>query len=152
MHIRKAGLSDAETVKSIVHTTISAIYPHYYPKGAVDFFLAHHNGEAIVQDIKLDRVFVCCDAQQRIVGTVTIKENHINRLFVLPDLQGNGYGTALLAYAEKSIAAHYGVILLDASFPAKSIYLRHGYKELTFHTIRTSNGDHLCYDVMQKNV
>lgn len=39
MDIRKATLSDLSIIKRISEVTISEIYPHYYPKGAVDFFL-----------------------------------------------------------------------------------------------------------------
>lgn len=38
MSIKKASISDLNTVKKISETTISEIYPHYYPKGAVEFF------------------------------------------------------------------------------------------------------------------
>ena len=48
MSIRRAVLSDLHTVRHISATTIAAVYPHYYPKGAVNFFLEHHN-EANIQ-------------------------------------------------------------------------------------------------------
>lgn len=38
MSIRQAVLSDLHTVRHISVTTIAEVYPHYYPKGAVDFF------------------------------------------------------------------------------------------------------------------
>lgn len=85
MHdIVKAKLSDLDIVKSISSTTISEIYPRYYPKGAVDFFLNHHNESNILDDIRQDRVFLYRDEKSNIVGTVTIKDNEICRLFVLP--------------------------------------------------------------------
>lgn len=43
MSIRQAVLSDLHTVRHISATTIAEIYPYYYPKGAVDFFLEHPN-------------------------------------------------------------------------------------------------------------
>ncbi|MDE6657697.1 MAG: GNAT family N-acetyltransferase, partial [Oscillospiraceae bacterium] len=91
MSIRKANLSDLDMIKKIVTITISDIYPHYYPKGAVDFFLAHHKESNIINDIKLNQVFLCFNSEKNIVGTVTIKENEICRLFVLRDYQGNVY-------------------------------------------------------------
>lgn len=150
MSIRKAILSDSDVVKSIVRTTISKIYPHYYPKGAVDFFLEHHNDNNIIADIMQGRVFLCCDQKQFIVGTVTIKDNEILRLFVLPDHQGNGYGRELLDYAEKTISDNFSEIIIDASLPAKRIYLKRGYKEIEYNIIRTKSDDFLCYDVMAK--
>ena len=50
MQIIKAQTEHFEDVKSITHKTISEIYPHYYPKGVVDFFLAHHSDENIMKD------------------------------------------------------------------------------------------------------
>ncbi|MDE5753543.1 MAG: GNAT family N-acetyltransferase [Oscillospiraceae bacterium] len=150
MSIRKASLSDLDMIKRIVALTISDVYPHYYPKGAVDFFLAHHNESNIINDIKLNQVFLCFDSEQNIVGTVTIKANEISRLFVLPDYQGNGYGSEMLNYAEKIIFDDYAEIQIDASLSAKGIYLKKGYKEIAYHSIRTKNNDFLCYDVMIK--
>ncbi len=122
MSIRKANLSDLDMIKKIVTITISDIYPHYYPKGAVDFFLAHHKESNIINDIKLNQVFLCFNSEKNIVGTVTIKANGISRLFVLPDYQGNGYGSEMLNYAEKIIFDNYTEVQIDASLPAKGIY------------------------------
>ena len=75
MSIKQAVLSDLSIVKKISEVTISEIYPHYYPKGAVDFFLTHHSEANILSDIRLNRVFLCLDTKQNVVGTVTIKTN-----------------------------------------------------------------------------
>ena len=150
MRIKQAVLSDLSIVKKISEVTISEIYPHYYPKGAVDFFLTHHSEANIFSDIRLNRVFLCLDAKQNVVGTVTIKTNEICRLFVLPSCQGKGYGTELLDYAEKEISCQYSKIVLDASLPAKKIYLHRGYRDVEFSIIATENSDFLCYDVMEK--
>ena len=40
MSIKSAQKSDFYVVKEITHTTIDEIYPHYYPIGAVAFFLS----------------------------------------------------------------------------------------------------------------
>lgn len=150
--IRLAGYDDFAIVRHITRTTIETIYPHYYPAGAVAFFLAHHNDAAIKQDIDEKRVFLCISDNGQAVGTVTVKENDIGRLFVLPAHQGHGYGGKLLAFAEKIVSERYAAAVLDASFAAKEIYLRHGYSPTGYHTIKTENGDFLCYDTMEKCV
>ena len=73
------------------------IWRNYYPKGAVDFFLAHHSEDNIMKDIERNRVFLCLDGSRNAVGTVTIKKNEISRLFVLPSYQGMGYGTEMIS-------------------------------------------------------
>ncbi len=152
MTITKATPSDLETVKIITVKTINAVYPHYYPSGAVDFFLSHHNDRNILTDIEKENVYILNDADNMAVGTVTVKDNEICRLFVLPEYQGKGYGRELLNFAEKKISEKYSSIVLDASLPAKAIYLKKGYIPTNNHTIRTENGDYLCYDVMEKKL
>ena len=151
MHIRQTVESDLETVKSITHETIKTIYPRYYPTGAVDFFLAHHSAENIETDIASGNIFLAM-AGNEAVGTVTIKDIEICRLFVLPRHQGKGYGKALLEFAEKAVLQKSARIRLDASLPAKGIYLKYGYKSLEYHTIPTNSDDYLCYDVMEKSL
>lgn len=152
MNIRLAQKCDLKVIREITHTTINEIYPHYYPDGAVTFFLNHHNDENIKEDISNNCVFLCYNKEQTATGTVTIRQNEILRLFVLPKYQCKGYGKALLDYAEKSIATSYDEILIDASLSAKSIYLKRGYKEIEYHIIKTENNDYLCYDVMKKQL
>lgn len=151
MSIKKAFLSDLHIIKTISAYTISEIYPHYYPKGAVEFFLAHHNENNILNDLKQDSVFLCF-SEDIAVGTVTVKENEICRLFVLPEYQGHGFGRELLDFAERTISAQFTEILLDASLPAKGIYLKRGYEAIEFHSIPTDYGDYLCYDLMKKTI
>lgn len=57
MSIKLAQEFDFDIVKKITHKTIEKIYPHYYPNGAVVFFLNHHNDENIMNDISNHNVF-----------------------------------------------------------------------------------------------
>lgn len=152
MEIKKADLSELRIIKDISHRTINAIYPHYYPMGAVDFFLAHHSEEHIRQDIEDGNAFLLFDDNGSAAGTVTVNGCEINRLFVLPEFQGKGFGSRLIAFAEGRISESYSEAELSASFPAKEIYLKKGYKAVSFHKILTENGDYLCYDYMKKEL
>lgn len=150
MNIREALPEELDIVENIVRTTITGIYPHYYPDGAVRFFLEHHNCGNIGNDIADNCVYLCDNQAAKAAGTVTVKKNEVCRLFVLPEFQGRGYGGELLRFAEKKISCHYGEIVLDASLPAKAIYLKKGYTETAYHIIETYSGDFLCYDLMKK--
>ena len=148
MEIDLASKQDFETVKMITQTTIIQIYPMYYPAGAVDFFLNHHSDEHIREDISKEIVYILNDGDVA-VGTVTISEESINRLFVFPEYQHKGYGKALLDFAEEKVLESFDHVQIDASFPAKRIYKLRGYKEIKYNLIKTENGDYLCYDVMR---
>ncbi len=150
MIICKADKKHIDIVENITISTIKQIYPKYYPAGAVDFFIQHHKTEKIMNDIMCDSVYILINDDSETVGTVTINGNEINRLFVLPEYQGMGFGSALLNFAENLIFESYPKIIISASLPAKQIYLRRGYTEVTYNTIKTDNGDFLCYDEMKK--
>lgn len=147
--IHKAEEQHLNTVREIMLQTISEIYPHYYPTGAVDFFKKHHNEDKIISDIKEGIVFLLEDNDE-FVGTVTIRKNEICRMFVLPKFQHKGYGKKLMDFAENDIFKNYEEIVLDASMSAKKIYKMRGYTEIEFNQIITESGDVLCYDVMKK--
>lgn len=152
MIIIQANDNQLEIIKTITISTIKLIYPLYYPKGAVDFFISHHNDESISKDIQSGYVFLSFNNDKNAVGTITIKKNEICRLFILPQYQKQGFGNKLLDFAENKISKYYTTSILDTSIPAKSIYLKRGYIETKTHSIQTKFGDFLCYDVMQKKL
>lgn len=149
--IIRAKESDLTAVRHIVRKTIGEVYPRYYPAGAVSFFLEHHNDEVILEDLKQGLVYLLKDKDTR-MGTVTIRENEICRLFVLPEHQGKGCGRQLLDFAEARIASRHPEIVLDSSLPARGIYLKRGYRDREYRQVATGNGDMLCYDVMFRRV
>ncbi|ROR29166.1 acetyltransferase (GNAT) family protein [Mobilisporobacter senegalensis] len=135
-------------IKEIVIKTISSIYPKYYPKGAVEFFLAHHSDKNIMDAIDRQEVYLL-RSENSYVGTGGIKENEINRLFILPEYQGKGYGTKMMDKLEAIILKEYNDIILDASLPAYEMYIKRGYIPIDYHKILTQYGDYLCYHVMK---
>lgn len=151
MKIEKANSDTFLFVKKITQETINQIYPNYYPAGAVEFFKAHHSDDAIRKDIEIGNVYLLFE-QEKPIATVTINDNHINRLFVLEEYQHKGFGNILLDFAEKYIAVKHSEVIIDASFPAKHIYLKRGYVDKEYHAIQTDNGNYLCYDVMIKKL
>ena len=149
MEIRRADAADFPAVKEIIKNTIRQVYPRYYPAGAVEFFLNHHSDERIEADIAAGKVYLL-EEDGVPAGTVTVNGDEIGRLFVLPSRQRCGLGRAMLDFAEEMILKQYDTVVLDASFPAKGIYRKRGYREKEYHIIRTDNGDYLCYDVMER--
>lgn len=150
MIIRNADANDFEAVREITQTTIKEVYPKYYPEGAVRYFSEHHSDDVIMRDINAGNVYVLEDEEGNYAGTVTVSGNEICRLFVLPEFQHLGYGKALLDLAEESIAENYDTVAVDASLPAKKIYILRGYKETGYNVTDTGYGDYLCYDRMEK--
>ena len=96
-----------------------------------------------MRDIRNGDVFLLYTDNGQAAGTVTTEKNEINRLFVLPQYQGQGFGGALLRFAEERIAESYDKAELSVSLPAKAIYLKKGYTFKNYHAIKTKNGDYL---------
>lgn len=149
LNISEATIDDIDTIKYIVDTTIKYIYPHYYPKGVVEFFLNHHSVENIEKSICNEIVLVFKD-ENEMIGTSTINENEICRLFVLPQYQGCGYGTKIMDYLEKRIKETYSEVKLDSSLPAYDLYIKRGYEAIKNNKIITFYDDVLLYSEMVK--
>ncbi|MDD6434486.1 MAG: GNAT family N-acetyltransferase [Ruminococcus bromii] len=99
---RKATLEEAERVCYIVQHTKAEIYPDYYTKAVVDFFGRLHSIDNIVKDIEAGRISVLINDGE-IIGTGSHTDNHITRVYVVPDFQGQGYGSRIMDKLEKGI-------------------------------------------------
>lgn len=136
-------------VTEIVKTTILSIYPKYYPRGAVQFFLNLHCEEHIKAAMEREEVYLLL-SEGKVIGTGSIRDDEICRLFILPEYQRKGYGSKLMDVLEERIFQKYLFIHIDASFPAESMYLKRNYQISSYKQIETENGDFLCYHVMEK--
>lgn len=98
-----ATIEDIQAVCDVVQHTIKTIYPKYYPKEVVDFFCEHHSKDAILKDIKNSYVSVL-KIDGKIIATGCYVEEHITRVYVLPEYQKKGYGTFIVRNIEEQIA------------------------------------------------
>lgn len=138
-------------VAEIVEKTIRAVYPHYYPSGAVQFFLDLHDEQRIREALAGEDIYFAV-VRGKIVGTGSIRGNEICRLFILPEYQAKGYGSRMMDLLEDMVFRKYQMVHIDASFPAESMYLKRGYRLKTYEKIKTEGGDYLCYHTMEKTV
>ena len=149
MEYRKATLQESESIYEMVQTTIMTVYLKYYPKEVVDFFCEHHSRDNIVRDIENGVVGVLMD-NNKMVGTGCYQDNHITRVYVLPELQGRGYGSFIMQQLEDTIAQNYDKVYLDASLPACHLYEKRGYQTIRHGRWNVENGVVLVYEIMQK--
>lgn len=103
---RKAKPNEAERVCYIVQHTKEIIYPDYYTKAVMDFFGSLHSIDNIKNDIEQNRISVLV-VDGNIIGTGSYTENHITRVYVLPEYQGHGFGSRLMDELEKEIFARF---------------------------------------------
>ena len=147
--IMKAEIEEVPMIEEIVAITIKEIYSKYYSEEVVTFFLELHNSESIKKDVLAKKTYVV-NLKNILVGTATVDDNHICRLFVLPEYQGQGIGSALLDYLEDRIIKEYGCTLIDASLPSGEFYRKRRYRQVEHREHQVANGKILSYEVMCK--
>ena len=104
-----------EQVSAIVRETIQKVYPHYYPSGAVQFFLDLHSEARIKEVMSYEEIYLAM-VQENIIGTGSIRKNEICRLFILPEYQGKGYGSKLMDLLETRILENYKILQRTSTY------------------------------------
>jgi GNAT superfamily N-acetyltransferase len=137
-------------VKSLVQTTIDACYPKVYPKEAVQFFKNWHCDEKILKDAKEGYTILLYE-DARMVGTGTIVDNHVMRVFVDPAFQRRGFGKLIMhKLEERAVSTGTDVVKLDASLPSKTFYDSLGYVTLERAFREVENNRRLDFYRMEK--
>ena len=144
-----ATTEDLQSVYDVVQHTIKTIYPKYYPLEVVDFFSELHSKDAILKDIENGDVGVL-RIDGKIIATGCFVENHITRVYVLPEFQNKGYGTFIMNSLEDIIKQNYTYADIDASLPACILYSHLGYKTIDHGIWECKNGVIQIYEIMKK--
>ncbi len=148
--IRKYRPADFDVVFRIVQDTIEQVYPLYYPAGAVQFFHNHHSETRMKDDIPKGTTLVVED-YGAVIGTGSLVENEIRRMFILPGEQGKGYGKLLLQELERAAAGNSITrVELDSTLGALRLYEHLGYEVEEYRMFTVYGKDRLCYFRMGK--
>ena len=110
-----------------------------------DFVALHtpeHQEEYLLQKMSEgSRVFMLI--HQNPVGIVSLKDNLIEDLYVLPDYQNRGYGSALLRYAIRQCSGTPTLWILENNTRAQKLYQRAGFRETGNRNIITDGLDEI---------
>ena len=146
---RKASPYEAERVCYIVEHTKNEIYPDYYTQAVVDFFGRLHSIDNIIKDIEQGRIDVLLKDGE-IIATGSRTDYHITRVYVLPEFQGQGYGSMIMDELEKKIFAIYDYCELDVSLPACIFYENRGFQTVKHVKYDIGDGAFMIYEIMRK--
>lgn len=149
LEYRKSLPDEAERIFYIVQHTKDVIYPDYYARTGVDFFGRLHSFDNIKIDIEQGRIYALVK-DGKIIGTGSHTENHITRVYVLPEYQGQGFGSLIMDELEKEIFSCFDDCELDASLPACVFYENRGYKTVKHIKYEIGDGKFMIYEIMKK--
>ena len=148
--VREFDKSDLGDFRGLIHKTIDVCYKRDYCPEAIKFFKDWHCDEHILKGAKEGYMIVLED-DRKIIGTGTINDGEIKRVFVEPALQGRGFGKLIMQrLEERANLEGLDIVRLDASVPSKKFYDLLGYVtiEKSFHEV--GNGRRLDYYRMEK--
>lgn len=151
MKLLKADLTYTDSIYELVQDTIIKVYPKYYESEIVQFFCDFHSKENIVSDIGNGNVYVLI-SENEIVGTGTVCDNHLTRIFVKCDEQNKGYGTFILNELESKITDKHDTVYLDTSIGAKDLYVKRGFRVIKKECYPVKKDIMLNYEVMEKKL
>jgi GNAT superfamily N-acetyltransferase len=139
-------------VRHLIHSTIDACYPSFYPPEAVDFFKEYHSYEAIAERAQ-EGCTIVVERDGQVIGTGTLVDDHITAVFVQALLQGQGIGTRIMKHLErKALAVGMGSVSLDASLPSKRFYDSLGYAMMEEASLAVANDESLDFYRVRKNL
>ncbi|MGD1042572.1 MAG: GNAT family N-acetyltransferase [Sedimentisphaerales bacterium] len=150
IRIRQFSRSDLPTVKELIYNTIDICYSADYPKEAVQYFKQYHCDKNILKGAAKGWTIVL-EENNRVIGTGTIIDDHIMRVFVNPKFQKRGLGKLIMNKLEdKAISSGVNKVKLDASLPSKKFYDALGYATSEATHLDVENSKKLHYNKMNK--
>ncbi|HAC68678.1 MAG TPA: acetyltransferase [Pseudomonas sp.] len=121
MIIRQAANADHPQLLNIWLRSVRATH-HFLQESDIEALLPQ------LRDIYLPAVelWVTVDAEDCPLGFIGLNENHVEMLFIEPDLRGKGIGRALLDHA-RSLRSQMSVDVNEQNPEAVGFYLHYGF-------------------------
>ena len=150
VRLREFRPMDLPAVQKLILKTTDVSYAKTYPPSAIDHFKEHHTDEKILGDAK-EGYMVVLECDGRIVGTGTLIDGKITRVYVKPADQGYGLGSRIMNLLEQH-ARGEGLesVFIYSSVVAKRFYESLGYCIEARKSAEMEDGGQLEYFEMVK--
>ena len=121
---------DAEELSVLIKTTLVTSNSEDYSDKAIRVLCDAYSPDKLVVQSKKADVFVASQ-NGKLIGTISLDEDLITVMFVLPEYQKKGIGRELLEYVEQQ-AKKKGIKFLKvrASLTAYKFYEKNGYSKI----------------------
>jgi GNAT superfamily N-acetyltransferase len=119
--------ADAEAVSALIRRTMRESNSRDYQLARLQPLIDYFSPEK-VQRLSQERVCLVAEANGQLIGTAALEGAELATFFVLPEYQGQGIGTQLLAAIEQH-ALMQGIthITVESSLTGAAFYAKMGY-------------------------
>lgn len=149
--IREFTEHDLDSVVRLVHRVVDVCYTPVYPAGALALYKRYHSRENILSDAWTGYCVVA-EKGSEIVGTGTLIEADVRRVYVNPDCQNTGIGGMVYDALEKrAVEARISRLDLSASIIARRFWESQGFVFESEQTITAPNNEILLFYLMSKS-
>ncbi|HEY96364.1 MAG TPA: GNAT family N-acetyltransferase [Dehalococcoidia bacterium] len=127
IQIREFSREDLDTVVSLIHHVVDVSYRDVYPAGALNLYKEFHSRDNILNDAE-NGYCVVAENGGRIVGTGTLLDDGIRRVYIDPSYQKSGIGKRIYRELEnKALQAGLSRLGLGASIIAREFWESVGF-------------------------
>lgn len=163
IQIRKATNEDIPTISQIASITWAVAYKDILSDEQREYMLKMmYSFESLQQQMNNSQTFLVAVYNEEIVGFLSFEVGYnnqnvlkIHKYYVLPTMQGNGVGSALLKYVETiATSQNIEIITLNVNRYNKTInhYLSKGFEISKSEDIEIGNGYLMEDFVMEKKI
>jgi N-acetylglutamate synthase-like GNAT family acetyltransferase len=152
VEIRAFKPEDLDQVKVLIDKTIDSSYAHY-PSEFIDYWKNNiHSKNSILKDA-LGGVTLIVELDKRLVGTGTLLETEILRVFVDPLVQRKGIGKQIMILLEEHAKeSRVKAVYLTSTAVSKPFYDRLGYVAIESKIFSAEETQVVGYYRMTKNL
>jgi len=150
--IRSFAPSDLKAVKSLIERTMDKNYKGLFSREVMEYFGQFH-GDVNCLQVAIQGHTIVAEQNSQVVGTGSIVDGYILRVYVEPTLQKQGIGKLIMATLEK-LAKDRGqkLVKLRATQISKEYYRKMGYVIVEKNLEGVENGKDLVYYLMEKQI
>jgi N-acetylglutamate synthase-like GNAT family acetyltransferase len=125
--IRRARRSDVDAISQVIVDTLRDANAKDYAPAVIERVAANFAPERVAQMLTR-RIIVVASVSDVIVGTGGLEGSSVRSVFVRPNCQSQGIGSAIMIHIE-ALARELGVgqLTLSSSVTAEAFYAKRGY-------------------------
>ena len=150
--IREFKEEDIDAVFNVIHRSVDANYTEVYPEDALRMYRHYHSQANILTDAR-EGFCVVAEEGGEIVGTGTLTDVNVRRVYIAPGHQGQGIGKKIYrALEDRALELKLTRLELGASLIAQAFWESQGFIFEKREDIPTPNGEYLGFFMMSKHL